>query len=61
MFDPSEENSEFIELYNLSDHPIEIGGWSISDENERLFTINAQSHHYLSQNNYYVLLQIHQF
>ena len=54
MFDPLEENSEFIELCNISDYPIEIGGWSISDLNGRLFTINGKSH-VLDPNNYYVV------
>lgn len=51
MFEPSEMNSEFLEFYNNSDEHIEIGGWSISDEEERLFTISS------TQNN----LEAHSF
>lgn len=51
MFEPSEMNSEFLEFYNNSDEPIEIGGWSISDDKERLFTISS------TQNN----LEAHNF
>ena len=32
MFDPAINNSEFIELFNVSDTAINIGGWSLEDE-----------------------------
>jgi len=32
MYDPSINNSEFIELFNASDTSINIGGWTIQDE-----------------------------
>ena len=49
MFDPSEQNSEFLEFHNNSDEAIEIGGWSISDETERLFVISPTQNKLESQ------------
>ncbi|AFH50698.1 Hypothetical protein IALB_2995 [Ignavibacterium album JCM 16511] len=33
MFDPDIDNSEYIEFYNTSNDSVNIGGWTISDEN----------------------------
>ena len=33
MFDPGEDNSEFIEFLNLSGDSVNVGGWEIIDEN----------------------------
>lgn len=33
MFDPNEDNSEFIEFLNLSNDSVNVGGWEIVDEN----------------------------
>lgn len=35
MFEPNSDNSEFIEIFNVTESPINIGGWSIIDENGR--------------------------
>lgn len=42
MFNPSENNSEFIEIYNTKGIPIELGGWKIKID-ENLFTISDYS------------------
>jgi len=34
MYDPGTNNSEYVEFYNLSSDPINIGGWKFEDENE---------------------------
>lgn len=54
MFEPSEMNSEFLEFYNNSDEQIEIGGWSISDEKERLFTISSIQNN-LKANSFFIV------
>lgn len=33
MFDPGDDNSEYIEFQNISSDSVNIGGWSITDEN----------------------------
>jgi hypothetical protein len=33
MFDPETDASEYVEFYNLSSDPINIGGWKFKDEN----------------------------
>ena len=33
MYDPETNNSEYVEFYNLSTEPINIGGWKFEDEN----------------------------
>jgi hypothetical protein len=33
MYDPETNNSEYVEFYNLSPEPINIGGWKFEDEN----------------------------
>lgn len=33
MFDPNDDNSEFIEFLNLSDDSVNVGGWEVVDEN----------------------------
>lgn len=33
MYDPETNNSEYVELYNLSSDPVNIGGWKFEDEN----------------------------
>ena len=32
MFNPSPQNSEFLEFYNMTDSSINIGGWKIADQ-----------------------------
>ena len=31
MFEPAQTNAEFVEIYNRSDFPLQIGGWKIYD------------------------------
>ena len=33
MYDPDSDNSEYVEFYNLSSDPVNIGGWKFEDEN----------------------------
>jgi len=40
MFNPSDANSEFIELFNNSDRVIQIGGWKIEDDKGDYFIIS---------------------
>jgi hypothetical protein len=54
MFDPDSENSEFIEFLNNSDKFIEIGGWSISDENGNVNTLSSRSF-ILQPHEYFIL------
>jgi Lamin Tail Domain len=54
MFDPSESNSEFLELLNNSDKQIEIGGWKIEDEDGDYFNIIEKSF-LLEKNDFFVV------
>ncbi len=54
MFNPSETNSEFLEIFNHSEKPIEIGGWKIEDEEGEYFHIINESFS-LEPNNYFVI------
>jgi hypothetical protein len=40
MFDPGDDNSEFIEFLNLSGDSVNIGGWKIEDENGNEFRLS---------------------
>ena len=40
MFDPGEDNCEFIEFLNLSSDSINIGGWKIEDENGNSYKLS---------------------
>jgi hypothetical protein len=54
MYEPDEDNSEFIEFLNLSDDSVNIGGWRIEDENGNLFKL-AETSFKLSSKSYFVL------
>ena len=54
MFEPGEDNSEFVEFFNLSDEPVNIGGWQIEDENDNFFKL-AQTSFGIPPNSYFVL------
>lgn len=43
MFDPDVDNSEYIEFYNSTDDSINIGGWTISDENRNTHKLFSTS------------------
>jgi hypothetical protein len=40
MFDPNDDNSEFIEFINLSGDSVNVGGWEIIDENGNKFRLS---------------------
>ncbi|NWG28285.1 MAG: lamin tail domain-containing protein [Ignavibacteriaceae bacterium] len=40
MFEPGEDNSEFIEFLNLSGDSVNVGGWEIVDENENNYRLS---------------------
>ncbi|MCW8805334.1 MAG: lamin tail domain-containing protein, partial [Ignavibacteriaceae bacterium] len=41
MYDPAEDNSEFIEFLNLSGDSVNVGGWEIVDENGNKFKLST--------------------
>lgn len=43
MFDPDVDNSEYIEFYNSTDDSVNIGGWTISDENRNTYKLFSTS------------------
>lgn len=43
MFDPDIDNSEYIEFYNISNDSVNIGGWTISDENGNSYKLFSSS------------------
>jgi hypothetical protein len=54
MFEPGEDNSEFVEFFNFSEETVNIGGWRIEDENDNFFKL-AQTSFDVPSNSYYVL------
>ena len=54
MFEPDADNSEFIEFYNRSDKYIELGGWTIVDQDENIYELSNGSIE-LPPNEYYLL------
>ncbi len=53
MFEPDADNSEFIEFYNRSDKYIELGGWTIVDQDENIYELSNESFE-LPPNEYYL-------
>ncbi|MBK8944825.1 MAG: lamin tail domain-containing protein [Ignavibacteriae bacterium] len=53
MFNPNENNSEFIEIFNKGETPIELGGWKIKID-ESIFSISDYSL-ILNGNDYFVI------
>lgn len=43
MFDPDIDNSEYVEFYNTSNDSVNIGGWTISDENGNAYKLFSSS------------------
>ena len=41
MYDPNLDNSEFVELYNSSEAPIDIGGWQLIDGSDNYYEISS--------------------
>ena len=54
MFDPGDDNSEFIEFINLSGGTINIGGWCFGDENGNFYKLSETSYSF-ENNSYYVV------
>jgi hypothetical protein len=54
MFNPSETNSEFLEIFNRSEKLIEIGGWKIEDTKGEYYYISNNSFSF-KPNNYFVI------
>ena len=54
MFDPGEDNSEYIEFVNLSGKMINIGGWRLEDENGNFYKLSETTYTF-ENNSYYVV------
>ncbi len=54
MFDPDVDNNEFIEFLNLNKAPINIGGWSITDESGNSIKL-SNTGLLVSSNSYFLL------
>ncbi|MBP1682912.1 MAG: hypothetical protein H6Q27_476, partial [Ignavibacteriaceae bacterium] len=54
MFDPADDNSEFIEFLNLSSDSVNVGGWEIIDENGNNFRL-SQIPLIIPSNSYFLL------
>jgi len=54
MFDPDIDNSEFIELLNLSADSINVGGWKIEDLNGNFYKL-AETSFFLPKEKYFIL------
>ncbi|MBK7379274.1 MAG: lamin tail domain-containing protein [Ignavibacteriales bacterium] len=54
MFDPDIDNSEFIELLNLSADSINIGGWKIEDLSGNFYKL-AETSFFLPKEKYFIL------
>lgn len=54
MFDPDFDNSEFIELLNLSADSINIGGWKIEDLSGNFFKL-AETSLFLPKEKYFII------
>ncbi|MFC2103305.1 lamin tail domain-containing protein [Bacteroidota bacterium] len=54
MFEPGEDNSEYVEFWNVSNETINIGGWSIEDENDNVYKLSNTTFN-LNLNEYFVI------
>ncbi len=54
MYNPKEDNSEFVEFYNASDKDIELGGWKFTNNSGLLLPITTGSK-ILKPREYYLL------
>jgi hypothetical protein len=54
MFDPGEDNSEFIEFLNLSDDSVNVGGWRFEDENGNSYKL-SEIPLMITDNSYFIL------
>ena len=55
MFDPGEDNSEFIEFFNLSSRDINIGGWKVSTGKGNKYYL-SEANNYIPAGTYFVLI-----
>lgn len=53
MFNPNENNSEYLEIYNRSENSVELGNWKIKVE-EKLYPLSKYSFN-LEANKYFIL------
>ncbi|MBT8379091.1 MAG: lamin tail domain-containing protein [Ignavibacteria bacterium] len=54
MFDPDEDNSEFVEFLNLSGDSVNVGGWRIEDENGNSYKL-SEIPKIIPDNSYFIL------
>ncbi len=54
MFDPGSDNSEFIELLNLSSESINIGGWKVFTGKDSKYML-SETNNYIPAGTYYIL------
>lgn len=54
MYEPDDDNSEYLEFYNLSGENVNIGGWRIEDENENTYKL-SETTLYVNPDSYFVL------
>lgn len=54
MYEPAPDNSEFIEIINASNEPVNIGGWKVFDESNKMFFLSCLNH-YLFPGDYFLL------
>jgi hypothetical protein len=54
MFDPADDNCEFVEFLNLSGDSVNVGGWKIEDENGNDFKL-SQYPIIVPNNSYFIL------
>ena len=55
MYDPETNNSEYVEFYNLSSEPVNIGGWKFEDENGNTNKL-IETSFVIQPNEYFILL-----
>ncbi|MDP2364154.1 MAG: lamin tail domain-containing protein, partial [Ignavibacteria bacterium] len=55
MYDPGTNNSEYVEFYNISSYPVNIGGWKFEDENKNINKLIETSFVILPQE-YFILI-----
>ncbi|MFC2136495.1 lamin tail domain-containing protein, partial [Bacteroidota bacterium] len=54
MFDPADDNTEYIEIYNRGSVDVEIGAWSINDETENKYFL-SQASRIISPGEFYLI------
>jgi hypothetical protein len=55
MYDPETNNSEYVEFYNLSSEPVNVGGWKFEDENGNTNKL-IETSFIIQPNEYFILL-----